>query len=755
MEKGSFEVSGKYGLIVWCVTLFLILGLSCDAWSLGVKKRFTKFNTPGILHLTGKSRMYDVNVPVPKRWIVDNALLTISYVNSDAVFSELSRLVILVNGYPVAQVRLEANAPEGTVSVNVPGRLFKTGYNKIRFMVFQTESNDPCTSPDQPEVWTDIKFVDSYLDMSYTLKEIPRSLASIADFLYDPRMFGENTVHIVVENMSNEWLELATLAASGISVRFDYRPVHFSLGSRLKTGMDMVIIGSREFIESRVRRYARDFKLKGDLGIFYGVKQDPLHKGGFLPDRQHGLIYITGENIEKLVRNTRAFALVSWPMPDMPYCVIDGVILPEITRYSGKRVLAPEREYTFRELGWHTTTFYGYKPLPSDMSFIIPSDLELPGNRNVEISMNIAYASKMREDSVLSILLNRKYVASIPLDSETGAIYRRYKLRVPASYFKKGLNVITLSPALIPFHTGECELIETDHLAVTVKDDSTIMLPALQHWTELPDLENVFDDGFPLTVSPDFRDTCLVVASDDLPSMEAAVELVGMISQKRGVPAFRLNVAREIDDSCKRQEILVTGEWNDIPPELIEASPLVPELLMPFAGRLPGTLRDISFWDRVKEEYAGIPLPLFNFTPDTGKIVLKSNKNMQTDVNKMLVAQFESPYRSMRSVVMVTALSSERLLYGVRQLQIPEVKVLCQKGITVLDFSGKKPEGFSVMTESKYFAGSRSAKHWIDYVVSRHLVKLLLALSCFAVILSGIIIVVLKKMRKKKLEEYE
>ena len=543
-----------------CVLLFGTVPAYCQE---PLRLPLTKFNAPGIVTLNDTEDTYSLKIPTPRRWQIESATLQLAYVNSTALLPSRSRLVIMFNDYPLAQVTLEPGAPEGLVTVAIPARLFKVGYNDLQIQVVQAFKDEGCIPLNPPEVWTTLKFIDSTLQFSFTQKEVPLSLASVADFLFDPKMSGDNHVHIVTETMDNTDVYLAAVTAAAVAQRFDYRPVQFSTGQELLPGKDNIVIGRRSFLQEVTG--ADD--VQGDLGIF------PMPGKNGTPDRFHGLIYLGGDGKEEILQSVTAFSVLSLPLPNRQFCQITEVQLPLISPYSGKNRLAPEKRYTFQELGLTTATFRGIQSSPQSIQFTLPTSFLLEGNRDILLRLNFSYAAAMREDSVLSLEVNGKFVASIPLNSPSGGQYQGYTIRLPLSYFTPGRNVLQLSAIMTPLQTTACETPQTDHLALTLFESSTVQVPKLLRWVKLPQLSYLFNDGFPLTAAPDFSQTALVLPQRDRKILTAALHLIAGISQETGVLPYGLAVtdtASETED----KNLLVIGSRADLPEKIMHASPL-------------------------------------------------------------------------------------------------------------------------------------------------------------------------------------
>lgn len=695
----------------------------------------TKFNTPGTVQLTDSEDEYSLKIAMPKRWQLGEATLELGYVNSTALLASRSRLVILFNNYPLAQITLEPQAPEGRVTVTIPPRLFKVGYNDLKFQVAQAFTDEGCIPENPPEVWTTLEFLDSTLEFSYTMKEVPLSLSSIADFLFDPKISGENRVHIVTETTSDQDVTLAILAAAAVANRFEYRPVQFTTGRTLQPETDNIVIGSHSFFQ----RVSGESTLDYDMAIF------PLPEPSNSLDRLHALIYLGGTAGTEIRRSVEAFSVLSLPLPDVQSCTIEGVQLPPISAYSGKNRLAPEKRYTFQELGVSTTTFRGQGNNAQSLQFTLPASFLLEGNRDILLRLDFSYGAAMRNDSVLSLTVNGKFVSSIALNSPTGGQYKGYTIRLPLSYFQPGQNVLQLTPLMMPLHTRDCEAIQTEHLALTLFESSTVEVPELSQWVKLPQLKYLFNDGFPLTAVPDFSQTSIVLEERNDTLLAAALNLIAGISQKTGVLPYGLTV---IDTPAASEEnMLVIASRGAVPKDILLASPLAKDIAMPIYGRLPGTLHietwKEKFWRLLLEEYTDV------------NPVAVDIASLQTDLvfkeQQAILCEFESPFSPMKTVVLLTAETADDVLHASLLLQDNEVTQQCRDGLVVIDFEGRKPVVQQASLTPSYSMGKITLYNHLSYLVDKYRWHFGATLAGLLICLSLGLTILLKRRRRKRL----
>ncbi|MGR3218635.1 MAG: cellulose biosynthesis cyclic di-GMP-binding regulatory protein BcsB, partial [Candidatus Anammoxibacter sp.] len=180
---------------------------------------------------------YSLTISIPERWQVKKAILNFGYVNSASLLKSRSRLLIKMNGYPLAQIKLNPVVPEGEAKISIPATLMDPGFNTLSFKVFQHYTYD-CEDFCAPELWTILKLKDATLYIEYDLKPVPLRMSAVADFLFDPKVFPHGAVNIITEDMSDEIITMAGVIASGISLRYEYRQVLFSMSKEIKPNYD-------------------------------------------------------------------------------------------------------------------------------------------------------------------------------------------------------------------------------------------------------------------------------------------------------------------------------------------------------------------------------------------------------------------------------------------------------------------------------------------------------------------------------------
>lgn len=669
------------------------------------------------------SAEYAIPVSVPERWEIERAVMRFQYVNSSSLLENKSTLVVKVNEYPIAQIKLSPIVPEGEVKVAIPAVLLDTGYNNISFAVTQ-HYTDECEDPCAPGLWTTIKVDESILRVEYRLKPVPLRLSAISEFIFDPKIFPRGRVNFIAEGLtSEELINYAGIVASGIALRYDYRQVFFSVSKDIKPNVDNILLGKKDFIYDFLRK--KGVEINEGAGALLKITHLPLEK--FVRDPHHALIIITGEHTEQVKLAAETFAIMSFPFPDTDEMTPVKFELPDVAQYSGKHMLVPDKKYTLKTLNLETYTFKGLSPNPKEIIFRLPPDFLVKQNQYANLSLHFAYGAGMRNFSVLNVLLNGIHIRAIRLDNELGAIVAGYNLTIPTYLFRAGTNVISFAPMLAPSMSSNCEPKPIDNLFFTIFDNSTFIFPPMPHLVELPRLELFFLNGFPFTRWPDGHETFLFMTQPTSSVIASAFNIIGSITQKNGFPLLEIKMGFHKPDAWDG-EIIILGSAESIPDDLKELAPLK------------------------LTKNTSVPYPVVKSWRDE-KTLAFSGQISDFGKAKGAVMQFKSPYRVGRTILMVTAFSPKELYAFSKMLTEPAVEGACKGDLTLVDLaSAPHYKVYSFDIGKKYFSGKGGkisrVKAYI-YSMSKYYAYLLVFVFLF---LGITVFYLLYRFRKRRLK---
>lgn len=698
---------------------------------------FTKVIPINTTTLMGSANHIKAKLPIPERWQIKSAVLNFSYVNSTALLQSRSRLVVWLNEHPIAQITLNPQLPQGKVAVNLPANLLKPGYNELQFTVAHHYTLE-CEDPSSAELWTTIEFDKASFDFDLSLKKVPENLTAIVNFLFEPKLFGNNEVNLVVADNKEETLELASIVASAVALRFEYRPVNISLSETLKKGVDNIVIGNAEFIK------AIDGDLLTDKGSIIKIKT-------LSNDPYHALIILKGDNPAELQRAVYAFASINFPFPKAKAINVDNIKITPSVPPSGKGVLFPGYEYSFRDVGFFTTNFKGIGAKSQSIDFKLPSYVFLKPNSFLSLKINFSYGSGMRKDSSLNIQINGKYVASIHLDNIRGGYIRNYIIDIPLSLLKPGFNQIILTSVLTPLTAGYCEFIQTDNLQLTIFEDSKILIPSVPKWTAMPDLNLFFVDGFPFSQPLDFSQAGVLIVEENNETFYSAINLIALAAQRSGYIPFKLKISYD-REKLKERNIIVVGTMSKIPEEYLKAGNIklksggsfVYYLVRHFEkseSSLNTKLRSII------ENY----LPIFKAKSEVFHSKAQIDFSGNYEGKWFILSEFESPFKSRNTVLIATASEQESLAKGIQTLWEPSIGAKTGGAITLFDPQAPYETITNYHSDRAYYMGKMGFLPALNAWIYANPVIFTAVMLITIVIFAYLLYITLIKLRRKRL----
>lgn len=716
--------------------------------------------------IRGNTDEYEFKLSIPERWQVNQALFTFSYSHSTSLLKNRSQLLFSFRNNPLAQVLLDPLSPEGSISVPIPGRLLTPGYHPFSFSVSQHSVDDKCEDPTAPELWTWVELANAVIEFDVTLKPVPLRISAVSDFLFDPKNPSAPPVNLIFPDIEYigdinpplteakpvspdpEYIKPVALGASGIALRYDYRSVNFQSSRSPESGMDNLIIGSDAFVKSILTEY--------DLAqAILDIKGPTLKAFNLKDDIYHSLIVITGKTADEVLVAAKAFSLISLPLPDSSSTVVKDIQIPQLDPYTLKNGLDHNKAYTLSSLGFRTHAFKGVSPIPKGFSFRLPSDTHLSPNSQAVLSLNMAYGSSMREDSVLNIQLNDKFVAAIPCKDANGGTYRNYKVELLLSSMNAGYNKLTFAPQLTPLITEQCTMIQTGNLRLTIFEDSTFTMPSIDQWIEMPHLKAFMSDGFPFGRLPDMSDTILLLPDAKKSSFIAALNLVGITSQRTGFPPIGIEFYQTLPlDNDLDKDIIVVSEINSIPETLAKQAPLnlssSGSVSYPHLARAKGyeSSQGKGFWSNILPR-KGSKVSAISLV-DSRLVVTRFEPLITED--KAAFMQFQSPFNHKRTVLVLTTGGEKDMIKAGSAIWKPGVQASCSGDTTLISLTPRPDKEFETLSMKlgpSYYLGGVTPLPFMEYYANTYPLWFIgcVLLVCF---LFSLVLYQLIKIRRKK-----
>ncbi|MBI4665421.1 MAG: cellulose biosynthesis cyclic di-GMP-binding regulatory protein BcsB [Nitrospinae bacterium] len=410
--------------------------------------------------------------------------------------------------------------------------------------------------------------------------------------------------------------------------------------------------------------------------------------GAEYSDPTHALVIVSGKTFDHIKISSETLASMTFPFPGTASTTIKQFELPDIMLYSGKHMLVSDKIIRFKTLDFPTHTFRGLQGNPRDITFRLPPDFFIKENQYAKLVLNFAYGAGLRPDSVLNILLNGVHVRAINMDKATGDTIEGYKVEIPTYLFKPGSNTIRLAPILTPM-AKECDLIQPESLFLTIFENSTIYFPPMAHFVSLPNLELFMLNGFPFTRWPDGFESLIYITKDDPALINAAMNVIGMVTQRNGYPLLGMKISLEKPDKWEG-ELITIGSVNTIPDEFKKGTPLTlmqeTQVRYPVVDNLGG---ETSY--AFSKQIAGLG-------PDSA-----------------LLMESQSPFKSGRAMLTMTAMTPEDVLKLSRALFEPEAQTQINGDTAVVEFGETNLKIATQSATEHFFVGKFGKITFLDY----------------------------------------
>ena len=358
--------------------------------------------------------------------------------------------------------------------------------------------------------------------------------------------------------------------------------------------------------------------------------------------------------------------------------------LPDVEQYSGRETLATDKIYNLKTLNFPTQSFVGINPGTRGITFRLPPDFHIRPNQYAKLSLNFSYGAGLKNDSSFNVSVNGRGVRAVQLDTASGNFINDYKIDIPTYVFQPGTNTIGFTGHM--HVAGQvCDLINPDGLFLTIYDISTIAFPPMPHFVEMPKLELFMHSGFPLTRWPDGHEAYVWLTQKDDKVLAAALNLIGLATQRNGFPLFGLTFT--YDAPKEDGELMVVGSTPTVPREVRAAAPV-----------------------KIMDDGVTVPYPVTRGWNSEISPAAISRQQSALGSGRSLLMQFQSPFKSGRTVTMLTGATPQDVLIGSQLLLLGEVQGQTQ-GDTVLLEPGVPEPKVTAMTGGPAYATGKTGSY--------------------------------------------
>ncbi|OAI84779.1 cellulose biosynthesis cyclic di-GMP-binding regulatory protein BcsB [Pseudomonas putida] len=689
--------------------------LSPAGTSPGYRMTFKDLDKDYTMSLRGIESADTVNFDMRADEVVTGAQLTLQYTYSPALLSDLSQINIMVNDEVAASLALPKESA-GTLqkqTVDIPPYLI-TEFNRLSVQLIGHYTMQ-CEDPQHSSLWAKVG-PDSQLSIQVSQVELPNDLANLPLPLFDRRDRRALALPFVFAAApDNTTLEAAGAVSSWLGALASYRGARFStqVQGLPASGNGIVLVNSSD------ASHLAGLDLPAVDGPTLSIVANPN-------DRFGKLLVIAGRDSAEIKQAASALVLGSRSFSGQRVKIEAVDLLPR-QPYDAPNWLPSDRPVRLGELlEPRLLNVSGYAPGMITVPLRLPPDLFNWREDGARLDLKYRYTPQQTSNnSSLMVSFNDRFIRSMPLPSIQSMGAGESLLAM----LKKDDSLVREASMLLPLDSvalqsrlqfryqfdyvkqGECGDIIIDNMRGAIDPDSTLDLSGYDHFIAMPNLGVFKDSGFPFTRMADLSQTAVILPDNAGPAdWDAYLTVLGRFGDSTGYPATAVRVA-QADDIAQfaDKDLLVLASAHNQP------------LLTQWAEHLPSRAEDAKRY----VEFSDLPLRLRQWlSPDPAANLRKARGALtfSGEDSASYVSGFESPLQKGRSVVLLSSPRPDKLGEITDALIGGEHYTQALQGSLAV-IKGKNIQ--SLVAEEDYYVGHLGPFRYIQWVLSRHVLLLL------------------------------
>lgn len=664
--------------------------------------------------------------------MVLKAKLRLRFSYSPSMIPDLSHIKVYLNDEVLATIPLPKDQAgfEQIREVEL-NSLYLTDFNRLKFQLIGHYTMD-CEDVMHSSLWASISN-KSELELTVQPLELHNDLAILPlpffDFHDNRRL---NLPFAFAGTPSFETLRASGMVASWFGGLASYRGARFpALLNQLPAGNAVVFVTNQERLESL------------DLPTIDGPSIKLIDH-----PRQPGakLLVILGRNGQELQKAASALVLGQAVLSGQTARIETVEYPPRRAAYDAPNWLPVDRPVKLGELVENPEQLEvrGRLPRPLRVNVRVPADLMLWQNKGVPIDLKYRYTPPVADDnSTVNVSINNQFLQTMRLQPNE-RFGENDNLVIPLRHDDRALDHgDILIPALkvgsdnqlqfqfaFDYHKqGLCRSFQLDNVWAALEPNSVIDFSHFYHYSEMPNLSFFANSGFPYTKYADLAETAVILPKTPTATdIEVYLTSLGLMGKSTGMAGLRFELvsADHLDDMADRDLLVIDTAPNS-------------ELLQRWHGQIPvalgqeqrSFLANFTRW----QAYRNLQRPTeHNLATDPSVV--------RTDGSLSLLVGFESPLKSGRSAIALTASDSsaaDNLLFGLQ-----DSGRVAHIGGDVAFFRGDQVE--SSRQGPIYYTGELPIWNWIWF----HLAKYPMLLAMMG-ILSGVFVAFVSYAGLKKI----
>ena len=669
--------------------------------------------------IKGYNAQSDVSVPLPQRWKVNSAMLHIEFIPSKALVSQRSVLTLYFNGVALYQQKLNTGIDIYSANIKVPYVLL-SDYNDIKIIASQHYCMNCCEKENAPELWTEILWKDSYIKLNYKPKLIHNNLTYLKNYILDDKQYNPLNFGILLQNQDDDFITFGAKIAGFLGNIIKYRKIYVNSVKNIFSNQDVFVIGTKNFVK-------RILKLKGDIPNIF-VLQNPM-----FPSK--GIVVLTAETKAELKQIINSFISIKKSTLVGTTLNITKFKKPKINAYETPSLIPFDKKISFYDLGYKDFKYYnpGYK---YSVYFNIPTDTYLYSKSKMHLHLAYNYGSGARDDSVINIFLNGKFITQLPVKKHYGTILEENDINIPVYMLSPGKNKITVQYGLIPTGKGFCVEPNFNELQGTVfTQKSYIKLPNLPHWIQMPYMEYFTTQAYPFSKYPDMKSTQFFISSKNKKLLSSLYTLCAYMGEKTRVPFYSLKVVSDENLIDKDRNIIALG--NNFPEKFYKNLPLSVN---------NGNIElKYSLFSKIKNLIKSKVLHLEQ--KENLQMILDLKDNLEDET---ILTMGQSPYKEDKTVFLINSKNPDNIFSMVKKLYIPKYLSKIKGDFVVFDKDTNNI--YYASLAKKYYIGHLPLFEYILFKLG-YSFNMLLIYSVLIIFILAVIIKLLLDIREKRLKK--
>jgi hypothetical protein len=669
--------------------------------------------------LRGIEAEYNIKVPIPNRFIVKDMTLHIEIEKSPTLLKERSYFSVFWNNKLTYQSVYNPLVDIVTADIKLPTNNLEP-FNDLKIRSIHHYCLNCCEFEGSPELWAKIDLENSYIKIVYDEKPILQDTLLIRDYVLDMKNFNPVRLGMITEDTTDKYLELASKLAGYIGSFIRYRRIFISYHKELPSDRDVFIIGTKSFIKNFLNLQNGNFP---DIYIIPNPN-----------DITKAVVLISGDSLDQIEKNINNFIKVKNELFTGRFYQIYQGKNPEMEKFESNNLIPLGKKVYFYDLGYDDIKVAGLFPPPAEIEFNIPVGVFVQGKKKILFHFAYNYGAGAREDSVINIYLNDKYVTSLKMDKKYGIVLKEEDIKIPAYLLVPGKNKLKIEYAMMPPGGGFCITPNLYTLRGTIfSQRSYIQIPKLPLWFEMPYLEFFVSDVFPYSINPDLKETAIYLSEKDPDNITSLLTLSAYMGTKVWTPFLGLTVTSDIS-KLKDKDIIALGK--NLPLEFYKNSNL-----------------------KISEANVDLKYPILKLIEESLRFKISGNKEKENKLakltyqnaltNQVFYIMAQSPYNNDRTITIITSENIQNLPNAVYRLFFPKYAGTIKGDVTIWDFYIN--QYFSDKINPTYFIGHMPFFEKLLYEFGYSPTKFILGFLAVVVILSLIIKKLLDIREKKRL----